>query len=173
MQEIEKIVEAVIFVSEEPVTAEEIAKKLEIEIEEVKLALEKVKQNFANRGIILEEVAEGYKFYTNPEIANFVKRFVEDKPIKLSRHLLEVLAIVAYKQPVSKREIETIRGKTSDGAIKSLLEKRLIEVVGRKKGPGRAKLYGTTKEFLIHFGLKSLKELPSFDLEEIIEEGMD
>jgi len=169
MQDIEKIVEAVIFVSEEPVTAEEIAKKLEIEIEKVEETLQNIKEKFKKGGIILEEIGGGYKFYTNPEVSDFVKKFVEDRPIKLSKHLLEVLAIVAYKQPISKKEIETIRGKTSDGAIKSLLEKRLIEVVGRKKGPGRAKLYGTTKEFLIHFGLKSLRELPSFELEEIIE----
>ncbi|WP_456395262.1 SMC-Scp complex subunit ScpB [Desulfurobacterium sp.] len=173
MQEIEKILEAVIFVSEEPVAIEEIAQKLELNIYELQEALEHIKGKYSNGGVILKEVAGGYKFYTSPEVSSYVKKFVEDKPIKLSKHLLEVLAIIAYKQPITKKEIETIRGRTADGAIKSLLEKRLIQVVGRKKGPGRPKLYGTTDDFLVHFGLRSIQDLPSVDLEEIFEEGMD
>ncbi|WP_456437113.1 SMC-Scp complex subunit ScpB [Desulfurobacterium sp.] len=160
MQEVEKILEAVIFVSEEPVSIEEIAQKLEIDIEKLEEALKTLKAKYSNGGIILKEIGGGYKFYTAPEISTYVKKFVEDRPIKLSKHLLEVLAIVAYKQPVTKKEIETIRGRTADGAIKSLLEKRLIQVIGRKKAPGRPKLYGTTKDFLVHFGLNSIDELP-------------
>ncbi len=169
MREVEKIIEAIIFVAEEPITAKEIAERLDFDAESILHAIKKIKEKFTNSGIVLDEIAGGYKFYTNPAVSSYVKKFIEDKPIKLSRHLLEVLAIVAYKQPVAKKEIETIRGKNCDGAIKSLLEKHLIEVIGRKKGPGRAKLYGTTKEFLIHFGLKTIEELPSFEMEELIE----
>ncbi|WP_457567573.1 SMC-Scp complex subunit ScpB [Desulfurobacterium sp.] len=173
MQEVEKILEAVIFVSEEPVSLEEIAEKLELNIEDLKKALTSLRDKYSGGGIVLKEIAGGYKFYTSPDVSTYVKKFVEDRPIKLSKHLLEVLAIVAYRQPVTKKEIETIRGRNADGAIKSLIEKRLIQVIGRKKSPGRPKLYGTTREFLIHFGLKSLDELPSVELEELIEEGVD
>ncbi len=161
-----KLLEAAIFLSQEPVKPEELSEKLKIPAEKVKELLEELSEEYSNRGIILKKVSGGYRFFTAPELSPDLKEFVEDKPVKLSRHLLEVLAIIAYNQPITKREIAMIRGQNPDGAIKSLLEKGLIEVAGRAPTPGRPKLYRTTESFLYHFGLNSLEELPKINLEE-------
>jgi len=139
---------------------------LGFEIEEVKKALEELTKDYAERGIVLKKVAGGYRFFTAPDLSKTLKSFVEDRPVKLSRHLLEVLAVIAYNQPITKKEIVRIRGQNCDGAIKSLLEKGLIEVAGRANTPGRPKLYRTTDAFLYHFGLNSIEELPKVSLEE-------
>jgi segregation and condensation protein B len=167
-KKLKKIVEAIIFVSEEPISAKEISDVLSIDEDEIKEVITDLISDYRGRGIEIESIADGFRFTTSEDVSEYVKIFVQDRPIKLSKHLLEVLSIVAYKQPVTRKEILSIRGKNPDGAIKSLLEKGLIKVVGRKKTAGRPKLYGTTKEFLIHFGLSSIKDLPS--LEEIDEQ---
>jgi len=167
-KKLKKIVEAIIFVSEEPISAREISDVLSIDEDEIKEVITDLISDYRGRGIEIESIADGFRFTTSEDVSEYVKIFVQDRPIKLSKHLLEVLSIVAYKQPVTRKEILSIRGKNPDGAIKSLLEKGLIKVVGRKKTAGRPKLYGTTKEFLIHFGLSSIKDLPS--LEEIDEQ---
>ncbi|SMP03745.1 segregation and condensation protein B [Desulfurobacterium pacificum] len=167
MSELKKLVEAIVFVSPEPVSPKQLAENLGIELEEVEKILEGLESEYRDRGIILKKVAGGYRFFTSPTLAPKIKPFIEDKPVKLSRPLLEVLAIVAYNQPITKKEIWQIRGHNPDGAIKSLLEKGLIEVVGRANTPGRPKLYGTTDAFLFHFGLNSLEDLPKIRLEEI------
>jgi len=171
MEKLKRIVEAIIFISPEPVSSEQIAKKLSLEIEEIEKVIEKLKEDYKSRGIILKSVAGGYRFFTAPDLASYVKPFVEDKPVKLSKPLLEVLAIIAYNQPITKKEIWQIRGHNSDGAIKSLLEKGLIQVVGRASAPGRPKLYGTTDTFLAHFGLNSLQDLPKIEIEELNEQN--
>jgi segregation and condensation protein B len=107
------------------------------------------------------EVADGYQMVTNPDFSMWVKKFKNiNQSSKLSPPTLETLAIIAYKQPITKLEIDQLRGVNSDGAVKSLLDKRLIKIVGKKETPGRPFLYGTTKEFLQYFGLKNLSDLP-------------
>ena len=161
-----RLIEAAIFLSQEPVGIEELSRKLDVSVEKVREIVNELKEEYSVRGIILREVAGGVRFFTAPDLAADLRNFVEDKPVKLSRHLLEVLAIIAYKQPVTKKEIAQIRGRNPDGAIKSLLDKGLIEVAGRASTPGRPKLYRTTESFLYHFGLNSLSELPKIELEE-------
>ena len=157
--ELKNLLEAIVFLSQEPISPEEISKKLGVEKESVENAFEQLEKEYRSRGIDLKKVAGGYKFYTNSKFANILKDFVEEKPVKLSKGLLEVLAIIAFRQPITKREIWKIRGHNPDGAIKSLLEKGLIEEAGRAKLPGGPKLYRTTKDFLRHFHLNSLEEL--------------
>jgi segregation and condensation protein B len=122
-----------------------------------------------NAGLLIAQVAGGYQMVTNPDYAEWVKKFKSTQvSTKLSMPALETLAIIAYKQPIIRAEIEQIRGVNSDSAIKTLYEKRLIKIMGRKEAPGRPFFYGTTKEFLQYFGLKDLTELPT--LKELIRE---
>ncbi len=115
-----------------------------------------------NRGILIVEIAQGYQMVTNPEYAEWVKKFrTTHTSSRLSMPALETLAIIAYRQPIIKAEIEQIRGVNSDSAIRTLYDKRLIKIMGRKEAPGRPFLYGTTREFLQYFGLKDLTELPT------------
>ncbi|WP_457681565.1 SMC-Scp complex subunit ScpB [Thermovibrio sp.] len=160
-----KLVEASIFLSRNPVSVKELSRRLKVDEEEVLKAVLSLMAEYSDRGIVLKEVAGGYRFFTAPELKEELSEFVEEEPVRLSRNLLEVLAIIAYNQPITKKRIALIRGHNPDGAIKSLLEKGLIEVAGRENSPGRPKLYKTTKAFLEHFGLSSLKELPKIDLE--------
>ena len=160
MDRVKRAVEAAIFLSQEPVSEKTLARKLGFGEDEVKRAVKELMKDYSGRGVVLRRVAGGYRFYTAGDLHQLLKRFVEDKPVKLSRHLLEVLAVVAYNQPVTKKDVNRIRGQNSDRALKSLLEKGLVEVAGRAKAPGRPKLYRTTKAFLTHFGLNSVEELP-------------
>jgi segregation and condensation protein B len=115
-----------------------------------------------NTGLLIVEIANGYQMVTNPEYAEWVKKFRSSHmSSRLSIPALETLAIIAYRQPIIRAEIEQIRGVNSDSAIRTLLEKRLIKILGRKEVPGRPFLYGTTREFLQYFGLKDLTELPT------------
>ena len=166
-----RLVEAAVFLSQEPVKPEELSEKLRIPLERVEEILSQLVEEYRDRGIVIRQVAGGYRFFTAPDLHSELKEFVEDRPIKLSRHLLEVLAIIAYNQPITRKEIALIRGQNPDGAIKSLLEKGLIEVAGRAPTPGRPKLYRTTENFLYHFGLNSISELPEITLEEEVGEG--
>ncbi len=160
-------VEALIFASEKPITLEQLKKVLEITdnpalnkiIEE--LAAEYVGQN---RGIRVIEVAGGFQMITANNFAPFLKKLFKNRNSdKLSKQALESLAIIAYKQPLTKSEIESLRNVNVDGVMKSLLDKNLIRICGRKKIPGRPYVFGTTREFLEHFGLKSLQELPKIE----------
>jgi segregation and condensation protein B len=115
-----------------------------------------------NAGLLITEIAGGYQMVTNPDCAEWVRKFKTTQvSSKLSMPALETLAIIAYKQPIIRAEIEQIRGVNSDSAIKTLYEKRLIKIMGRKEAPGRPFFYGTTREFLQYFGLKDLTELPT------------
>ncbi|WP_456456284.1 SMC-Scp complex subunit ScpB [Thermovibrio sp.] len=166
MEQEKRLIEGALFLSCEPISEEELSKRLNIPVEKVKNALSQLTADYAGRGIVLRKVAGGYRFYTASDLSSKLKDFVEERPVKLSRHLLEVLAVVAYNQPITRKRIAQIRGQNPDGALKSLIEKGLVEVVGRENSPGRPKLYGTTKAFLEHFGLPSLKELPQVELTE-------
>ncbi|MEO2068101.1 MAG: SMC-Scp complex subunit ScpB [Desulfurobacteriaceae bacterium] len=166
MDRVKRLIEAAIFLSQEPVSLLKLSEKLNLNPQEVEKVVEELQKEYEVRGIILRRVANGYKFFTNGDLANELKAFVEDKPVKLSKHLLEVLAIIAYRQPITRKEIAQIRGQNPDGALKSLLDKGLIEVAGRSDAPGRPKLYRTTKAFLLHFGIDNLEELPEIQIEE-------
>lgn len=174
-QRVRSIIESILFVSDRPIQAREIAEILGegFDTKTVKKILEDMTASYENSkgGIMLREVASGYQLYTNPENAEYLKKMIDIKPFKLSRASLETLAIVAYRQPVTKAEIEEIRGVDCGGALRVLIEKKLVRIVGKKDEPGRPFLYGTTREFLEFFDLKSLADLPTLkDLEQIKKE---
>jgi len=157
------LLEAILFVAGEPITVQRLQQVTGLSSGEITRFLAELIKDYRDRngGIQIVQVAEGYQMVTNPALGNYLKRFISDeRKIKLSEAALETLAIIAYRQPITKAEIEQIRGVSSDGVIKNLLERRLIKVVGRKDVPGRPRLYGTTREFLQFFGLKDLSELP-------------
>ncbi|HEX7177755.1 MAG TPA: SMC-Scp complex subunit ScpB [Pyrinomonadaceae bacterium] len=166
MAELMSIIEALVFVSDEPLTAKDIAAVLKEERGWVQLGCEELAKEFNERngGLMLREVAGGWQLATRPEHHEHIRAYLKSKPsAKLSLAALETLAVIAYKQPVTVPEILEIRGVQSSSAIKTLLDKRLIVAKGRKEVVGRPMLYGTSKEFLLQFGLKDLTELPSIE----------
>lgn len=166
MAELMSIIEALVFVSDEPLSAKAIADVLREERGWVQLGCEELAKEFNERqgGLMLREVAGGWQFATRPEHHEHVRAYLKSRPsAKLSLPALETLAVIAYKQPVTVPEILEIRGVQSSSAIKTLLDKRLIVARGRKETVGRPMLYGTSKEFLLQFGLKDLTELPSIE----------
>lgn len=160
-------VEALIFASERPITLEQIKKVLGVaDNASVNKIIEELKSEYEaqNRGIRVVEVAGGFQMATRAVFAPFLKKLFKNRySDKLSRQALESLAIIAYKQPLTKAEIESLRNVNVDGVMKSLVEKNLIRICGRKKIPGRPFVFGTTREFLEHFGLKSLQDLPKIE----------
>jgi segregation and condensation protein B len=160
------IIEALIFVSEEPLSAKTIAEVLREDREVIESAVAELAKEFNGRngGLQLREVAGGWQFATRPEYHEHVRAFLKSRPsAKLSIASLETLAVIAYKQPVTVPEILEIRGVQSPSSIKTLLDKKLIVAKGRKETVGRPMMYGTSKEFLMQFGLKDLTELPSVE----------
>ncbi len=177
------IVEAIIFASETPISAKMLKSMLdenkeefgtEITLGRVVEVAERIKAKFETEQFAfqLTEIADGYFFMSKPEFAPWIGKLYRNKQYKkLSQASLETLAIVSYKQPISKPEIENIRGVNADYAIKTLMERNLITVVGRSAAVGKPLLYGTTNEFLMHFGLKSIEELPKpREISEIIKD---
>ncbi|MGH9821624.1 MAG: SMC-Scp complex subunit ScpB [Pyrinomonadaceae bacterium] len=166
-------VEALIFVSEEPITTKALADVLEENRETIDAAVDELKNEFESRegGLQLREIAGGWQISTRTEFHEEVRRYLKTRPsAKLSLASLETLAVIAYKQPVTVPEILEIRGVQSASAIKTLLDKRLIVAKGRKETVGRPMQYGTSKDFLIQFGLKDLSELPSIeDFEDLVQ----
>lgn len=169
MNELKALLEALIFVSPTPLGLKKIKEVVGegFPQKDIEAALLQLIQDYENpeRGLYLQEVAEGFQFRTKPRFSEWIKRLKKVIPPRLSRAALETLAIVAYKQPVTKGEMERIRGVEVDGIVRTLLEKNLIRIVGRKEIPGRPILYGTTQHFLELFELKNLSALPT--LEEI------
>jgi segregation and condensation protein B len=175
-KEVKSILEALLFISAEPLTVETLKNIIEMNEKEVERIVGELVKDYQlkNSGIFIAEVAGGVQFVTNPACAPWVKKFLATAlPTRLSRQSLETLAIVAYKQPIIKAEIEAIRGVNSDGVLKTLLERRLIKILGRKEVPGRPLMYGTTKEFLQYFGLKDLSELPTLKELKEVEEAIE
>lgn len=159
-------IEALIFVSDEPLSTKIIADVLKDERASVEEAIAELAKEFNARdgGLQLREVGGGWQFATKPEHHEHVRAFLRSRPsAKLSLASLETLAVIAYKQPITIPEILEIRGVQSPSAIKTLLDKRLIVTKGRKETVGRPMMYGTSKEFLIQFGLKDLSDLPSME----------
>ncbi|NSL50467.1 SMC-Scp complex subunit ScpB [Calidifontibacillus erzurumensis] len=176
LEQMKAVVEGLLFiVGDEGIDCKQIADVLQVSETIVVEILEAIKKDYANpdRGIDLVEVAGVYQLTTKSEHAEFYKRFA-DSPTSstLSQAALETLAIIAYKQPITRAEIEEIRGVKTERPLATLTSKGLIKEVGRAEGIGRAILYGTTKEFLEYFGLKSLEELPSLP-EKIDESELD
>ncbi len=166
LDQLKAIVEALIYASPEPLTAKTLFKLLSDEPrEDVAAAVEAVRQDYAARpGLHVAEVAGGYQITTRPELHDWVRRlFNERTSQKLSVASLETLSVIAYKQPITQAEIGEIRGVNTSGVLSTLLERHLIKIVGRKNVIGRPFLYGTTKEFLIRFGLKDLGDLPKIE----------
>jgi segregation and condensation protein B len=164
MENIKAVIEALIFASDAPLALEKIRIILsDIEKTEIKEAFEKLVLEYNERqgGIYLQEVAGGFQFRTRPELSPWVKKLKSTKPHSLSPQAMETLAIVAYKQPIVKSEIESIRGVDVGAPLKSLLDRKLIRIVGRKDVPGKPIIYGTTRKFLEVFNLKDLLDLPN------------
>lgn len=161
-----KTIEALLFLSEEPVNADKIATVLSVSPEEADLLVLELQKDLsaALRGLQVFEIAGGYQMGTLPELApNLEKAFSEDISSNLSAAALEALAIIAYKQPVTRIEIESIRGVRSEHVLENLMKRKLIRVSGRKEGPGRPLLYSSTADFLKYFGLMNLEDLPPLE----------
>lgn len=169
------LIESLIFASEGVLTVNGICVLMPDEDKAaVKAALKELIEDYRNRagGLLIEEVAGGYQFLTNPEFSAWVRRLFKSGAQKLSRPAMEALAIVAYKQPVTRAELEAVRGVDSGGVLATLMDKRLIKITGKKEVPGRPVVYGTTKEFLETFDLKDLGCLPSLkDIQALEEEN--
>lgn len=161
--DLKPLVEAILFVAEEPVSPEKIAEVAGVEVKTVRQAITELKKFYdaPEHGLQILEIARGYQMGTKPELAAALeKMFKGESRFSLSQAALETLAIIAYRQPVTRVEIEAIRGVKVDGVLETLSKRRFIRSMGRKDVPGRPILYGTTREFLKYFGLKDLSELP-------------
>jgi segregation and condensation protein B len=155
------LLEALIFAADKPMSTGELAKMASAPLKQVRAILGELKPHYAGRGIVLDEVAGGWLFRTSVQFAPFVRELASERPVKLTRAQVETLAIAAYRQPITRPEIDEIRGVDSGATLKLLLERDLVRILGKKDEPGRPLLYGTTTHFLEFFGLKSLKDLPT------------
>ncbi|MBR3654003.1 MAG: SMC-Scp complex subunit ScpB [Elusimicrobia bacterium] len=166
ISDIKKIIEALLFVSDKPLLNREIKAVIKEDLPEnvkVEDIMNELQQEYVqlNRAYELKFVADGWTFATKPEYSSWIKKLLKEKTIlKLSPSAMEVLAIIAYKQPITRAEIDNVRGVDSGGVIDTLTDRKFIKIVGRKETLGRPLLYGTTQEFLRHFGLSHLSELP-------------
>ncbi len=172
LAELKPAIEAILFVADEPVPFQQLCKILgEVNSADVYATMVELMGDYEarNSGLELREIAGGWRISTRPQHHEFIRKYLKSKPsARLSLPALETLAVIAYKQPVTVPEVLEIRGVSSSSAIKTLLEKRLIVTKGRKETVGRPMMYGTSKEFLIQFGLRDLNELPSIeDFEEL------
>ena len=158
------LIEALIFVSENPLSLERMKEAIGgVQKREIQRLLSELMEEYnrAPRGFTLVEVAEGFQFRTRPEYAEWIKKLKRAKPLALTQPGLETLAIIAYKQPIVRGEIEKIRGVDSGGVLRTLLERKLIRILGKKDVPGKPLVYGTSRQFLEMFGLKDLSSLPT------------
>jgi segregation and condensation protein B len=166
--ELVKIIEGLLFVAAEPVSVNHLASVTERRVEEVEQALWQLKADCYKRGIRLQQLGQKVQLVTAPELTDYIERLLGlSLSGKLSTAALETLAIVAYRQPITRPEIEAIRGVNSDGVLRTLLSKGLVEEVGRLDTVGHPMLFGTTFEFLRYFGLADLYELPALELPEL------
>ncbi len=153
-------IECLLFASNKPISEAKLAEALGVAEQRIAVLIDQLQQRLEDRGLCLVELAGGYNLATCPEYAGFVERLLEPEPERLSVPALETVAIIAYRQPVTRPEIDEFRGVNSSGVINTLLEKGLVEVAGRKQVPGRPFLLRTTSHFLSSFGLRDLDELP-------------
>jgi segregation and condensation protein B len=155
------LVEALVFAADKPMRTSELARLASAPVQQVRALLADLRATYADRGIVLSEIAGGWVFRTNVQYAPFVRELTSERPVRLTRAQVETLAIVAYRQPITRPEIDDIRGVDSGATLKLLLERDLLRILGKKDEPGRPLLYGTTTRFLEFFGLKSLSDLPT------------
>lgn len=164
MDDVKNIIESLLFVAEEPLMVDRIKRILShTETREIRDALAELAGDYETRrgGFYLHEVAGGYQIRTRPEYTQWIKRLIQPKPLRLSKAAMETLAIIAYKQPIIRSDVEHIRGVDCGGVLRVLLERKFIRVLGRKEIAGRPLIYATTKRFLEVFDLKNLKDLPT------------
>ncbi len=166
------ILESLLLVADRPIGAAELATLVgEREVLVIEQALEVLVEHYGPRGIQLHNVAGGWQLRTRPENAPWVQRLLAQKPVRLSRAQLETMAIVGYRQPITRPEIDEIRGVDSGGVLRTLLDRSLVRILGKKEEPGRPLLYGTTREFLEFFNLRTLSDLPTLrEFHELSEE---
>ncbi|MDR3542572.1 MAG: SMC-Scp complex subunit ScpB [Desulfosporosinus sp.] len=167
--------EALLFVAKNPLTAELLGEILELDLADIEELLRKLRTRYAvdSCGLTLLQINEGYKLGTKPEVARYIEILYKQPAQALSTAALEVLSIIAYKQPVTRGEVDFIRGVQSDRALATLVEKGLVKDVGRKDAPGRPILYATTEQFLLHFGLRSLEDLPNLEVESLDDDTVE
>ncbi len=174
---IKKIVESILFVVDTPLSLDRICTILEeFGRDDIRMAIDAITNdcNCQERGIELVQVAGGYQFRSRPEFADYIRRLKKAKPARFTPSALETLAIIAYRQPLTRAEIEYLRGVDSGGILKSLLDKKLIRIIGKKDIPGKPLIYGTTREFMETFNLKDLASLPTLrEIEELAESDSD
>ncbi|MCG2725396.1 MAG: SMC-Scp complex subunit ScpB [Elusimicrobia bacterium] len=162
--EIKKVVETLLFIADQPIPVERIAQICNLKENKIQKALEALQEDYGARTFQIMNVAGGYQMATRQEYSLWIRRLYHDRmTVRLSTAALETLSIIAYKQPITRAEVESIRGVEVIGPLETLLERRLITTVGRKETVGRPLLYGTTKEFLRQFGLNSLDNLPDIN----------
>lgn len=166
LTKIKMIIEAILFASDKNLTVEQIFNLLEHDLSvsrvQIRAALDELVSDYDNRGIELVEVGGAFRFQTRSVYSEWVQLLWEEKPQKYSRALLETLALIAYRQPITRGDIEEIRGvAVSSNIIKTLLERNWVRVIGHREVPGRPAIYATTKQFLAHFNLKTLEDLPT------------
>jgi segregation and condensation protein B len=170
------IIESLLFATDRPLAIKDFRALIDgIETRDLREVIEALAERYIQerRGFVLCEVAGGWQFRTNPDNAEWVRKMLASKPVRLSRAALETLAVIAYRQPVTRAEIEDVRGVDSGGVLKLLLDRRLIKIIGKKEEIGRPSLYGTTKDFLEFFGLKDLTNLPTLrEFHELTEESV-
>jgi segregation and condensation protein B len=161
------ILEAILLAAPEPLSVRKIAEVIGLDEKDARILVEDLRKEYQEpgRGLYLTEMAGGYVLTTRPEYAEYVEKLLTPRGKGLSHAALETLSIIAYRQPMTKAEIEGVRGVKVDRSVETLLERKLIKEVGRKDGPGRPMLYGTTKDFLAYFGLKDLNDLPAITLD--------
>lgn len=169
-----KLLEGLLFAAPEPITAQHLATVANLPIEQVEDGLVALAEQLSDRGIRLQKHGSRYQLTTAPELTDHIEELLGlDATQKLSRAALETLAIIAYQQPITRPGVDAIRGVNSDGVMKSLLSKGLLQEVGRTEGPGRPILFGTTPEFLQHFGLNSVDELPPLEVKNDVQDQID
>ncbi len=161
--EVKRIIEAILFISPKPVSIKKLEEIIGEKKEVIEKAIEDLKKDYEEHSFQIIEVGGGFSLYTKPEYSEYIKKVSKDKKTKLSKAAMETLAIIAYKQPISKAEISRIKKCSPEWTIKVLLEKGLIKPVGRLPVPGRPILFGTTQRFLEVFGLSSIDELPKIE----------
>ena len=165
-EEIKAVIENILLAADQPVSEPQFKNLLGDEVEKVsfKSVLEELVDEYSSRNLQILQVAEGYQLCTRHDYSDWVRKFLKfDKTTKLSQPSLDTLAIIAYKQPLTKAEVEEIRGVDSSGVVRTLLEKKVISPGGRKKVPGRPIMYRTTRKFLEYFGLRDLSDLPTLE----------
>lgn len=166
-QQLTIIIEGLLFVSSEPVAVDHLAAVTACPVEQVEVALQQLKESCQNRGVRLQRQGKKVQLVSAPEVTDYIERFLGlSNSARLSTPALETLTIIAYRQPITRPEIEAIRGVNSDGVLRTLLSKGLVEEVGRLDSVGHPSLFGTTFEFLRYFGLEDIKDLPELELPE-------